>query len=231
MRGCSRRSAPSLVKIGLRRRRQPSPAAHAIAAGAVHGARRRRSRGAGGVRRHAACRRVARRALGCSIAAGAAGVLLDTADKRGPRLTELVSLAWLTEWAARAHRRSLSVALAGRLRAEDLPIVRRSGADVAGVRGAACEGGRKDASWPRRCAACCRACTPPAISSRSHSHAVSAGHRARQRGARVRENPASQRLRPDARSRHRQLPPGGRADRGHEDRRRRAAAARSATPR
>ena len=74
--------------------------------------------------------------------AGAAGVLLDTADKSGPRLTELVSPAWLTDWVALAHGRSLLVALAGRLRAEDLPIVRRCGADVAGVRGAACEGGR-----------------------------------------------------------------------------------------
>ena len=74
--------------------------------------------------------------------AGAAGVLLDTADKSGPRLTELVSPAWLTDWVALAHRRSLLVCLAGRLRAEDLPIVRRCGADVAGVRGAACDGGR-----------------------------------------------------------------------------------------
>src|SRR6185503_16376937 len=80
--------------------------------------------------------------LDVASASGAAGVLLDTADKRGPRLTELTTLAWLTEWTALAHRRSLSVALAGRLRAEDLPIVRRCGADVAGVRGAACEGGR-----------------------------------------------------------------------------------------
>ena len=73
---------------------------------------------------------------------GAAGVLLDTADKSGPRLTELVSLAWLTDWVALAQRRSLLVCLAGRLRAEDLPLVRRCGADIAGVRGAACEGGR-----------------------------------------------------------------------------------------
>lgn len=73
---------------------------------------------------------------------GAAGVLLDTADKSGPRLTELVSLAWLTDWVTLAQRRSLLVCLAGRLRAEDLPLVRRCGADIAGVRGAACEGGR-----------------------------------------------------------------------------------------
>jgi uncharacterized protein (UPF0264 family) len=80
--------------------------------------------------------------LDVASAAGAAGVLLDTADKSGPRLTTLATLAWLTEWTGDAHRRSLTVALAGRLRAEDLLIARRSGADVAGVRGAACEGGR-----------------------------------------------------------------------------------------
>jgi uncharacterized protein (UPF0264 family) len=80
--------------------------------------------------------------LDVASAAGAAGVLLDTADKSGPRLTVLTTLVWLTEWTGNARRRSLTVALAGRLRAEDLPMVCRSGADVAGVRGAACAGGR-----------------------------------------------------------------------------------------
>ena len=80
--------------------------------------------------------------LDVASAAGAAGVLLDTADKSGPRLTALATLAWLTEWTGAARRRSLTVALAGRLRAEDLLTVRHSGADIAGVRGAACEGGR-----------------------------------------------------------------------------------------
>ena len=131
----------TLVKIGLST--APTVAdAHAIAASAV--------RGAGGTAvvvlvayadmPHAAVSPIT--LLDVASASGAAGVLLDTADKRGPRLTQLATLAWLTEWTAQAHRRSLSVALAGRLRAEDLPIVRRCGADVAGVRGAACEGGR-----------------------------------------------------------------------------------------
>ena len=134
----------ALVKIGL-----SSPAtvadAHAIAASAVRGARAGHP-GAAVVlvayadMPHANVSPVA--LLDVASAAGAAGVLLDTANKRGPRLTQLATLAWLTEWTAQAHRRSLSVALAGRLRAEDLPIVRRCGADVAGVRGAACEGGR-----------------------------------------------------------------------------------------
>jgi uncharacterized protein (UPF0264 family) len=80
--------------------------------------------------------------LEVASSAGAAGVLLDTADKGGPGLTALVSLAWLTEWVSRAHARSLTAALAGRVCADDLTIVRRSGADVVGVRGAACDGGR-----------------------------------------------------------------------------------------
>jgi uncharacterized protein (UPF0264 family) len=83
--------------------------------------------------------------LDVASAAGAAGVLLDTADKQGPRLLDLMSPAQLAAWTERAHRRSLTVALAGRLRAEDLPLLQLCGADVAGVRGAACHGGRTGA--------------------------------------------------------------------------------------
>jgi (5-formylfuran-3-yl)methyl phosphate synthase len=35
------------------------------------------------------------------------------------------------------------MALAGALRAEDLPVVQATGADIAGVRSAACEDGRR----------------------------------------------------------------------------------------
>jgi uncharacterized protein (UPF0264 family) len=119
--------------------------AHALAASAVRGARMGRADAsvvlvAFADRPHGLVSPMA--LLDVASAAGAAGVLLDTADKRGPRLTQLATLAWLTEWTGQAHRRSLSAALAGRLQPEDLPIARRSGADVAGVRGAACEGGR-----------------------------------------------------------------------------------------
>jgi uncharacterized protein (UPF0264 family) len=96
--------------------------------------------------------------LDVASSAGAAGVLLDTADKRGPRLTELVSPAALAAWVERAHQRSLTVALAGRLRADDLPIVRQCGADVAGVRGAACTGGREGAVGVVRVRALLDAC-------------------------------------------------------------------------
>jgi uncharacterized protein (UPF0264 family) len=96
--------------------------------------------------------------LEVASSAGAAGVLLDTADKGGPRLTELVAPAWLTEWVRLAHGRSLAVALAGRLRAEDLSWVAACGADVAGVRGAACDGGRNGRISPARVRELTRAC-------------------------------------------------------------------------
>jgi len=74
--------------------------------------------------------------------AGAEGVLLDTADKDGPGLRGLVAPGALAAWVAEAHQTGLLVALAGKLTADDLPFVRDAGADIAGVRGAACVGGR-----------------------------------------------------------------------------------------
>jgi uncharacterized protein (UPF0264 family) len=74
--------------------------------------------------------------------AGAVGVLLDTMDKQGPGLTRLVTGRALTSWVKQAHDAGLIVALAGKLTADDLALVRDTGADIAGVRGAACDGGR-----------------------------------------------------------------------------------------
>lgn len=74
--------------------------------------------------------------------AGAKGVLVDTADKDGPGLLALVSQDQLTRWVVRAHANGLLAALAGKLTARDLQLVAGVGADVAGVRGAACDGGR-----------------------------------------------------------------------------------------
>jgi uncharacterized protein (UPF0264 family) len=82
--------------------------------------------------------------------AGAAGVLLDTADKDGPGLRALMSPAELTSWVSAVHDAGLLVALAGKLTLDDLTCVRDAGADVAGVRGAACEGGRRGRVLPDR---------------------------------------------------------------------------------
>jgi len=77
-----------------------------------------------------------------AVKAGTAGVLIDTADKQGPGLRDLLSQRALAAWIADAHEAGLLVAVAGRLRVDDLTFVRDAGADIAGVRGAACEGGR-----------------------------------------------------------------------------------------
>jgi uncharacterized protein (UPF0264 family) len=77
-----------------------------------------------------------------AVRAGTAGVLLDTANKHGPGLRNLLSQRALTSWISNAHEAGLLVAVAGRLLADDLGFVRDAGADIAGVRGAACEGGR-----------------------------------------------------------------------------------------
>jgi hypothetical protein len=74
---------------------------------------------------------------------GAAGILLDTADKDGPGVRDLFSPGALTSWVAAAHGAGLLVAVAGKLTADDLSFARDAGADIAGVRGAACEGGRR----------------------------------------------------------------------------------------
>ena len=80
--------------------------------------------------------------LELAATAGASGVLLDTTNKRGPGLLQLLSTKALTAWVAAGHSHGLTVALAGQLTIDDLSPVRDTGADIAGVRGAACEGGR-----------------------------------------------------------------------------------------
>jgi uncharacterized protein (UPF0264 family) len=74
--------------------------------------------------------------------AGAAGLLIDTAEKGGAGLRALVARDVLAAWVSEAQAAGLLVALAGQLTADDLPFARHAGADIAGVRGAACDGGR-----------------------------------------------------------------------------------------
>ena len=56
--------------------------------------------------------------------AGARGVLLDTADKHGQGLLQVMTPPVLERWIARARQAGLLVAVAGKLEGEDLPIVR-----------------------------------------------------------------------------------------------------------
>src|SRR4029434_11042963 len=78
----------------------------------------------------------------CAARAGTRGVLLDTAVKQGAGLRELVRSNWLGAWAADARAAGLWIALAGKLTEDDVALARDVGADIIGVRGAACEGGR-----------------------------------------------------------------------------------------
>lgn len=80
--------------------------------------------------------------IGAIAGAGARGLLIDTAFKDGPGLPDLVDTDTVTGWIRRAHTAGLFVALAGKLRTHDLAWARDAGADIAGVRGAACVGGR-----------------------------------------------------------------------------------------
>ncbi len=84
-------------------------------------------------------------------ATGIAGLMLDTAEKGGPRLPELLTGPELASFVARARELGLLSGLAGRLRAEDVPAVARAAPDYLGFRGALCEGGARSAAVdPRR---------------------------------------------------------------------------------
>ena len=80
--------------------------------------------------------------LDVGSAAGAIGILIDTCDKSGPGLRHLIHETTLSRWISAASGAGLTVAAAGKLTIDDLDWVRDCGADIAGVRGAACEGGR-----------------------------------------------------------------------------------------
>jgi (5-formylfuran-3-yl)methyl phosphate synthase len=73
------------------------------------------------------------------------GCLLDTAVKDGRGLFQWLTPGMLEALVAEGHAAGLEMALAGALRAEDLSLVRATGADVAAVRAAACRGGRRTA--------------------------------------------------------------------------------------
>jgi uncharacterized protein (UPF0264 family) len=73
------------------------------------------------------------------------GCLVDTALKDGRGLFEWLAPDVLAALVAEGHAAGIEMALAGALRAEDLPAVRATGADIAGVRSAACRDGRRTA--------------------------------------------------------------------------------------
>ena len=64
--------------------------------------------------------------------------MLDTSVKDGKNLFDFQSKAQLKKFVTSTHAFGLKTALAGSLRKKDLPVVYGLGADIAGLRGAAC---------------------------------------------------------------------------------------------
>lgn len=77
-----------------------------------------------------------------ACAAGFPIVMVDTADKRGGSLFDRVDLAGLRSMIATAHAAGARAGLAGSLRADHVPLLRDLAPDIAGFRGALCDGGR-----------------------------------------------------------------------------------------
>jgi uncharacterized protein (UPF0264 family) len=86
-------------------------------------------------------------------AAGFAGVMLDTADKTGRSMPDVLDVATRAAFLATARRHGLFTGLAGSLRVCHVAALAQAGADVLGFRGAACDGGR----WGRLSATAVRA--------------------------------------------------------------------------
>ncbi|HYC33311.1 MAG TPA: (5-formylfuran-3-yl)methyl phosphate synthase [Gemmatimonadales bacterium] len=77
-----------------------------------------------------------------AAACGAAGALLDTRIKDGRGLLRWTPLVAVRGWVASARRGGLLAAVAGGLDADAISALRDCGADLLGVRGAACDSGR-----------------------------------------------------------------------------------------
>jgi uncharacterized protein (UPF0264 family) len=73
----------------------------------------------------------------------ATGLLVDTYIKDGRGLLSWFPPATLAQMIGAVHREGLVAAVAGALKPDDIYLLRGVGADVIGVRGAACEGGRE----------------------------------------------------------------------------------------
>jgi len=139
-------AAPTYVKLGLA---HAASCAHAIEllrdavrAGAAHPGRLRVAAAAYADARVGSAA-APHAALDAAVCVGAAGILVDTADKQGAALPALLAADALIALMAMARGAGLVTALAGRLSLDDIPLVAACGTDIMGVRGAACDGGRE----------------------------------------------------------------------------------------
>ncbi|HUL03511.1 MAG TPA: (5-formylfuran-3-yl)methyl phosphate synthase [Gemmatimonadales bacterium] len=79
--------------------------------------------------------------LDAAVAVRAVGVLIDTVIK-GPTLFDYLSWNGVFQWVGLVRRAGLLAAVAGSLGPRELLGAREAGADIVGVRGSACDGGR-----------------------------------------------------------------------------------------
>ena len=75
------------------------------------------------------------RSAGCDV------VMVDTFIKDGKRLFDFMDDACCKRFIDKGHEKDLEVALAGSIKLQDIPILKRTGADIIGIRGAACSHG------------------------------------------------------------------------------------------
>jgi uncharacterized protein (UPF0264 family) len=85
------------------------------------------------------------------------GLLIDTFDKSAGRLIDFLSPGCLEEIACEAHEAGMFLAVAGRLRVEDLKQLREHSVEVVGVRSAACAGELRGGQVTREQTERCRA--------------------------------------------------------------------------
>jgi uncharacterized protein (UPF0264 family) len=72
-------------------------------------------------------------------------LMLDTGDKRAGSLFECVDLETVRRLVAQVHAQGLMIGLAGSLRASQVPLLAHCAPDIAGFRGALCDGARTGA--------------------------------------------------------------------------------------
>jgi dihydroneopterin aldolase len=79
-------------------------------------------------------------AVAAAAAMGAAGIMLDTADKRSGSLLAHLDPCRLLSFVTQARAHGLTVGLAGSLTAADVPVLLPLAPDLIGFRGALCLG-------------------------------------------------------------------------------------------
>lgn len=77
-----------------------------------------------------------------AVSAKAHGIMVDTAIKDGSKLLDHMDVEELRAFVESAHSAGLFCALAGSIKLEDVPVIKKLKADIIGVRTAVCENGR-----------------------------------------------------------------------------------------